>query len=55
LRLTIIRKITGDIPALRDELRGFLNKKDEDVKINSLTQHVIVKVQSLFGKTPPAC
>ncbi|KAK3207448.1 hypothetical protein GRF29_103g1055776 [Pseudopithomyces chartarum] len=43
LHLTTIRKITGDISELRDELRVFLNKKDEDVKINSLTQHVIVK------------
>jgi large subunit ribosomal protein L49 len=38
-----VRKITGDLSALRDELRVFLNKKNEDVKINSLTQHVIVK------------
>lgn len=43
LHLTTVRKITGDLSALRDELRIFLNKKDEDVKINSLTQHVIVK------------
>lgn len=38
-----MRKITGDLAGLRDELRVFLNKKDEDVKINSLTGHVIVK------------
>ncbi|KAL1602838.1 54S ribosomal protein img2, mitochondrial [Paraconiothyrium brasiliense] len=43
LHLTTVRKITGDLSALRDELRVFLNKKNEDVKINSLTQHVIVK------------
>ncbi|KAH6872618.1 hypothetical protein J4E91_001000 [Alternaria rosae] len=43
LHLTTVRKITGDISALRDELRVFLNKKNEDVKINSVTQHVIVK------------
>lgn len=43
LHQTTIRKITGDLSALRDELRVFLNKKNEDVKINSLTQHVIVK------------
>lgn len=41
--MTTVRKITGDLPALRDELRDFLGKKDEDVKINSLTAHVIVK------------
>ncbi|KAF2641255.1 hypothetical protein P280DRAFT_548993 [Massarina eburnea CBS 473.64] len=43
LHLTTVRKITGDLGALRDELRLFLNKKNEDVKINSLTSHVIVK------------
>jgi len=43
LHLTTVRKVTGDLSALRDELRVFLNKKNEDVKINSVTQHVIVK------------
>jgi large subunit ribosomal protein L49 len=43
LHLTTIRKITGDLSALRDELRVYLNKKNEDVKINPLTQHVVVK------------
>lgn len=41
--MTTVRKITGDLSALRDELRVFLNKKNEDVKINTLTGHVIVK------------
>ena len=43
LHLTTVRKITGDLSALRDELRVYLNKKNEDVKINTLTQHVLVK------------
>jgi large subunit ribosomal protein L49 len=43
LHITTIRKITGDLSALRDELRVFLNKKNEEVRINALTQHVIVK------------
>ncbi|CAO2656437.1 Nn.00g052400.m01.CDS01 [Neocucurbitaria sp. VM-36] len=43
LHLTTVRKITGDLSALRDELRVFLNKKNEDVTINSLTGHVVVK------------
>jgi large subunit ribosomal protein L49 len=38
-----VRKITGDAIALRDELRAYLNTKDEDVKINSVTGHVVVK------------
>jgi large subunit ribosomal protein L49 len=38
-----VRKITGDLIALRDELRGFLAKPDEEVTINSLTGHVVVK------------
>jgi large subunit ribosomal protein L49 len=44
LHLTTVRRITGDLSALRDELRVFLNKKDGEVKINQLTSHVIVKV-----------
>lgn len=43
LHLTTVRKITGDLHALRDELKAWLAKKDEDVKINALTGHVIVK------------
>jgi large subunit ribosomal protein L49 len=43
LHLTTVRKITGDLSALRDELRVYLNKKNEDVKINDLTKHVVVK------------
>lgn len=43
LHLTTVRKITGDLHALRTELRDYLAKKDEDVKINQLTGHVVVK------------
>ncbi|KAF2738296.1 hypothetical protein EJ04DRAFT_486620 [Polyplosphaeria fusca] len=43
LHLTTIRKITGDLTSLRDELRVFLNKKNDEVKVNTLTQHVVVK------------
>jgi large subunit ribosomal protein L49 len=41
--LTTIRKITGDASALRDELRVYLNKKEGEVSINSVTGHVVVK------------
>jgi len=43
LHLTTVRRITGDLSQLRDELRVYLNKKEEDAKVNTLTQHVIVK------------
>ncbi|KAL6709475.1 54S ribosomal protein img2, mitochondrial [Coniothyrium glycines] len=43
LHLTTIRKITGDPSALRDELRVLLNKKEGDVKVNTLNNHVIIK------------
>jgi large subunit ribosomal protein L49 len=43
LHLTTVRHITGEATALRDELRVFLNKKSEDVKVNGLTGHVVVK------------
>jgi large subunit ribosomal protein L49 len=38
-----VRKITGDASALRDELRVYLNKKEGEVSINSVTGHVVVK------------
>lgn len=43
LHLTTVRKVTGELAALRDELRTWLSKKDEEVKVNALTGHVIVK------------
>lgn len=43
LHLTTVRKVTGDLHALRDELKTWLAKKDEDVKVNTLTGHVVVK------------
>ncbi|KAF1362311.1 hypothetical protein EJ07DRAFT_9697, partial [Lizonia empirigonia] len=43
LHLTTVRKITGDLHALRDELRAWLAKKDGDVSVNALTGHVVVK------------
>ncbi|RAR07227.1 structural constituent of ribosome [Stemphylium lycopersici] len=43
LHQTTIRRITGDASALRDELRVFLNRKNEDVKVNSLTNQVVIK------------
>ncbi|KAF2470374.1 uncharacterized protein BDR25DRAFT_225956 [Lindgomyces ingoldianus] len=43
LHLTTVRKVSGDLNALKDELRRFLNKRVGDVTINALTKHVIVK------------
>ncbi|KAJ4344982.1 54S ribosomal protein img2, mitochondrial, partial [Ascochyta clinopodiicola] len=43
LLLTTVRKVTGDLQALRDELRVWLGKKDQEVTINDLTKHVVVK------------
>jgi large subunit ribosomal protein L49 len=48
LHITTVRKVSGDLAALRDELREHLKKKMEEVRINDLTKHVIVKVCSLF-------
>ncbi|KAA8622634.1 Img2 domain containing protein [Pyrenophora tritici-repentis] len=43
LRLTIIRKVAGDLVALRDEVKDFLGNKGEEVTINHLTSHVQIK------------
>lgn len=44
LHTTVVRKITGDVQALRDELRLFLGKQDDQIFVNNLTKQVIVKV-----------
>ncbi|KAF2174684.1 hypothetical protein K469DRAFT_705238 [Zopfia rhizophila CBS 207.26] len=43
LHLTTVRKVTGNLAALRAELRTLLEKDKYEVKINDLTKHVIVK------------
>ena len=43
LHTTTVRKITGDLQQLRDELQSWLKKKDADVTINTLTGNVVVK------------
>lgn len=43
LKQTVVRRTSGDVKQLRDELRRHLSKNEEDVKINHLTNHVIVK------------
>jgi large subunit ribosomal protein L49 len=45
LRITTVRKITGDVTALKNELRLFLGLKEDQVFINDLTKQVIVKVR----------
>jgi large subunit ribosomal protein L49 len=44
LHLTYVRKITGDVIELRDDLRHFLRKEDADVKVNDLTKTIVIKV-----------
>lgn len=44
LRQTLVRKVEGDIKALRDQLQQELNLDPKDVTINMLTKQVIVKV-----------
>lgn len=43
LHQTTVRKITGDLQALRDELKLYLDKQDKDIRVNVLTKHVVVK------------
>jgi large subunit ribosomal protein L49 len=41
--LTRIRKISGDIEALRKDIQQALNLSDKEIHINRLTNHIIVK------------
>jgi len=43
LHQTRIRKIRGDIAALRDQLQSSLKLKRQDATINQLTGHIILK------------
>ncbi|KAF2459379.1 mitochondrial large subunit ribosomal protein-domain-containing protein [Lineolata rhizophorae] len=42
LHLTIVRKITGDPHALRNDLRQYIGLEDEDAWVNSITKQVIL-------------
>ena len=44
LRQTRIRKIEGDAAKLGQDLRQALSLKPEEVKVNQLTNHIIIKV-----------
>lgn len=44
LHQTRVRKIDGDIKALKDDLQRALSIKEEHIVINQLTRHIIIKV-----------
>ena len=44
MKLTKIRRIEGDVAALREELQEALGVEQKEVVINQLTKHIIVKV-----------
>lgn len=48
LKQTKIRKIEGDVAALRSELKSALELVDEQIVINQLTKHIIIKVGHLW-------
>lgn len=41
---TRIRKITGNVTQLKNDIQQSLRLKKTDVKVNSLTTHIIIKV-----------
>jgi large subunit ribosomal protein L49 len=47
LKQTKVRKLEGNIAVLHNQLREHLKiEKKEDIKINPLTKHIIIKVRS---------
>ena len=51
MKLTKVRRIEGDVAALRAELQEALGLEQKEVVINQLTKHIIVKVRMpLFGR-----
>lgn len=47
MKLTKLRRIEGDVNALRSELQQALGMEQKEVTINQLTRHIIVKVWTL--------
>ena len=45
LKQTRIRKISGDITALRTDLQRELGLREDQIRINQLTRHIIIKVR----------
>jgi len=43
MKLTKLRRIEGDVNALRNDLREALGMDEKEVTINQLTRHIIVK------------
>lgn len=43
MKLTKLRRIEGDVKALRNDLREALGMEEKEVAINQLTRHIIVK------------
>jgi len=41
-----VKKIQGDISALRNQLQQALEIDEADIKINQLTRHIIIKVRT---------
>lgn len=46
LRQTKVRKIEGNIQALREEMRSAMGLQEEHIAINHLTKHILIKVPS---------
>lgn len=47
LRQTKVRKIEGDVHALREDLRSAMGLQEQHIVINHLTKHIIIKVPFL--------
>lgn len=43
MALTKIRKIEGDINALRNDLQEWFGVKENEVVVNQLTKHILIK------------
>ncbi|EOD48108.1 putative mitochondrial large ribosomal subunit protein [Neofusicoccum parvum UCRNP2] len=43
LKQTKLRKISGDVKRLRDDLKAYLDLSDKEIVINQLTQNIIAK------------
>lgn len=55
LKLTKVRKISGDVKRLHSDLKAYLELSESEIVINSVTQNIIAKVfQALYAQPPDA-
>lgn len=57
MKVTMVKKGEGNLQALKHDIKKFLKLNDDEVAVNSVTRHIVLKVSyaSLLGQPIRAC